>query len=59
MSKNKGLTNDGWSDNFIRKLKKNKKLLRDLWNPLAMEKLKDIFGLIPLNKVWPDIPTED
>ena len=61
MSKNKGLTNDGWSDNFIRKLKKNKKLLRDLWNPSAMEKLKDIFEarLIPLNKVWPDIPTED
>ena len=45
----------------IRKLKKNKKLLRDLWNPQAMEKLKDIFEarLIPLNKVWPDIPTED
>jgi hypothetical protein len=40
MSKNKGLTNDGWSDNLIRKLKKNKKLLRDLWNSLAMEKLK-------------------
>ncbi len=42
MSKNKGLINDGWSDNFIRKLKKNQKLLRDLWNPLAMEKLKGI-----------------
>jgi hypothetical protein len=30
-------------------------------NPSAMEKLKDIFEarLIPLNKVWPDIPTED
>ena len=61
MSKNKGLTNDGWSDNFIRKLKNNKKLLRDLWNPSAKNKLKDIFEarLIPLNKVWPDIPTED
>ena len=33
----------------------------DLCNPQAMEKLKDIFEarLIPLNKVWPDIPTED
>ena len=61
MSKIKGLTNDGWSDNFNRKLKKNKKLIRDLWNPSAMEKLKDIFEarLIPLNKVWPDIPTDD
>jgi hypothetical protein len=35
MSENKGLTNDGWSDYFIRKLKKNKILLRDLWNPSA------------------------
>ena len=60
-----GLT---WSDyyavlfkNSILKCYSNKKLLRDLWNPSVMEKLKDLFEarLIPLNKVWPDIPTED
>ena len=61
MSKNKGLTNDGWSVNYIRKLKKNKKLLKNQWNPLAMEKLKELFEarLISLNKVWPDIATKD
>jgi hypothetical protein len=36
-------------------------LLADLWNPDAINRFPRIFEarLIPLNKVWPDIPKED
>ncbi len=38
MSYNKGLTLDGWSDNFIRNCDPEKEgnLLRDMWNPESM-----------------------
>ena len=63
MSRGKGLTYDGWSDNFLKKVDLATKghLIKDLWNPSSMQLMPDITWarLIPLNKVWPNIPTED
>jgi hypothetical protein len=62
MSQNKGLTLDGWSDNFLKKIDPTKRgsLLKDLWNPEVIDILIDvtIAKLVPLNKVWPEIPGE-
>ena len=59
MSKKKAVTYDGFSDKWIRETK-NPKLLMNWWNNDSIKWLSDnIFEarLIPLNKVWPKIPT--
>ena len=59
-SHDKALTFDGWSDNFL-KTCEERKLLTDFWKDEAIMKSNDIFeaSLIPLNKVWPEIPTRE
>ena len=56
----KGLAYDAISDTWIKKTTKLD-LLRDLWNDHTLSALDHTFKarLIPLNKVWPDIPRED
>lgn len=57
MSMMKGLTEDGWSDVFLKRFKKTN-LLKNLWNKDILNEIQDCFRarLVPLNKVWPDIP---
>lgn len=58
MSRNKGLTGDGFSDNWFRETLRWD-LINDWWDTHIMDSLNDqIFKarLIPLNKVWPEIP---
>ena len=58
MSSDKGITSDGFSDSWFKDTEK-RDLLMDWWNTDIMHKLNDqIFSarLIPLNKVWPEIP---
>ena len=57
MSHDKGLTEDGYSDSWIRTTSRWE-LLSDLWNKNTMENVPEIFKarLVPLNKKWPDIP---
>ena len=56
-SYDKAQTFDGFSDKWIRNTERWD-LLSDMWNNYTVSKLKDslIARLIPLNKVWPDIP---
>ena len=60
MSYNKGLTDDGYSDTWIRTTPRWD-LLRDLWNRKTIESIPEIFKarLVPLNKKWPDIPQKE
>jgi hypothetical protein len=61
MSSNKGITSDGFSDCWFKDTER-RDLLMDWWNSDLMQKLNDeIFSarLIPLNKVWPEIPKQD
>ncbi len=58
MSSNKGITSDGFSDNWFRETKRQD-LLTNWWNRNLIWTLNnEIFKarLIPLNKVWPAIP---
>ena len=58
MSSGKGITSDGFSDYWFKDTERLD-LLIDWWNIGIMCKLNDqIFKarLIPLNKVWPEIP---
>jgi hypothetical protein len=58
MSFNKAITFDGFTDCWFKKTKRTE-LLNDWWNVSVMNILrKNIFSarLIPLNKVYPDIP---
>ncbi len=59
-SYNKALTLDGWSDAWIKKTERWD-LLANLWNQESMALLRKSFEakLVPLNKVWPDIPKAD
>ena len=60
MSKNKGLTEDGFSDKFIKETK-NWQLLNNLHNYESLKLLKHIFKsrIVPLNKIYPDIPKQN
>ena len=61
MSKNKGLTGDVFSDNWFRTTERWD-IINDWWNEGILELLNNqIFSarLIPLNKVWPEIPHSD
>ncbi len=60
MSKNKGLTEDGFSDIFIKETK-NWQLLINLHNYESLKLLKPIFKsrIVPLNKIYPDIPKQN
>ena len=60
MSKNKGLTGDGFSDNWFAKTI-HINIINDLWKHDTFKLLPDIgeARLISLNKVWPNIPTSD
>lgn len=61
MTENKALSWDGFSDNFLRRTNQWH-LLSDLWTPHVMQWIDSIIGsarLIPLNKVWPEIPRGD
>ena len=60
MSKNKGLTEDGFSDKFIKDTK-NWQLLNNLHNYESLKLLKPIFKsrIVPLNKIYPDIPKQN
>jgi len=56
MSKNKGITFDGFSDKWIKYTQMT--VIGDLWRRDTLESFK--FGqarLIPLNKAYPGIPT--
>lgn len=48
---------DGFVDSWIRTAEK-KVLLQDLWNERTLSRMRDTFkvDLVPLNKVWPNIP---
>jgi hypothetical protein len=56
-SQGKAMGSDGFVDEWIRKAEK-KHLLSDLWNNRTLRGMKDTFkvDLVPLNKVWPNIP---
>ena len=51
---------DGFVDVWIRKAEK-KELLQDLWNERLLSGMRNTFKveLVPLNKVWPNIPQQD
>ena len=58
MSKDKGISYDGFTDNWFRDTRRYD-LLSGWWNNNAIAVLGDVSfraRLIPLNKVWPDIP---
>ena len=58
MSKNKGLTGDGFSDNWFANTT-HINIINDLWKYDTFKLLPNIgeAKLIPLNKVWPNIPS--
>ena len=59
-SQNKGITFDGFSDTWF-KQNKNTSLLKNWWNQSLISKLSKLIfeaRLIPLNKVYPNIPTQ-
>jgi hypothetical protein len=60
MSKNKGMTNDGISDTWLRKTEKWY-LINNIWTRDSVAKLDQIFEarLVPLNKKYPDIPNHE
>ena len=60
MSKDTGITFDGFSDKWIKETQ-NLSIINDLWNNHNMKILNETFKgrLILLNKVWPDIPKKD
>jgi len=60
MSKNKGMTNDGISDTWLRKTEKWY-LINNIWTRESVAKLDQIFEarLVPLNKKYPDIPNHE
>ena len=60
MSRNKGLTGYGLSGTWIATTEHNQ-LLCNLWRPdiIKMLPLMGRARLIPLNKVWPQIPTKE
>ena len=57
LSHNKGITQDMWSDTFLKKMDKPE-LLSNLWRGDVMKRLKGSFKarLVPLNKNWHEIP---
>ena len=57
MSKNKGITFDGYSDTWIKE-NKNLNIINDIWNHHNMNILTKTHKarIILLNKVWPNIP---
>ena len=61
MSKYKAVTFDGWSDHWFH-FTQNSALINNWWNLETIKLLgPKIFEarLIPLNKVWPDIPNPE
>jgi hypothetical protein len=48
---------DGFVDEWIRTTD-HTRLLRNLWNNQTLSQMRDTFkvDLVPLNKVWPNIP---
>ena len=61
ISYNKAITFDGFVDNWFKECK-NYKLLNDWWKPECIDFMGNkIFKsrLIPLNKSYPDIPSEN
>ncbi len=60
MSQGKGLNGDGISDTWIANTN-NPHIINDIWKPEIFKLLPKIgrAQLIPLNKVWPQIPTKD
>jgi len=57
MSTNKAITFDGFSDKWIKNLEQTQ-LINDVWNKKNLNKIVNLgeARLIPLNKVWPEIP---
>jgi hypothetical protein len=57
-SRGKAVTFDAFSDTWL-KTTRRLDLISNWWRPSAIEKLKGCFAarLIPLNKVWPNIPS--
>lgn len=60
-SRNKAISFDGFTDEWFRKTKRYD-LLKGMWSNCILSILGDETfraRLIPLNKVWPDIPKGD
>ena len=60
MSKDKGITEDGFSDTWLKETKKLT-IINNLWNSDIIKSLKQSFKarIVLLNKVWPNIPSKE